>query len=231
MNALLTAAPCSDGLDGTPLGLGRAHPTPTPTPIRPHPIDLEPHRRALTQYAHKWLRNPADVEDVVQDTLTAALTSPEGFAGRSTPRTWLHGILKHKIVDTYRRHAREPLREERPEDELLDEVNAMFTPDGRWRHAPTPWGDPEAALDQREFYRVLDGCLDCLPTNCARAFKLRELMGLEVREICDVLDISSDNCYVMLHRARLKLRALLEQRWFGAQAPARRTQAPNSANL
>jgi RNA polymerase sigma-70 factor (ECF subfamily) len=188
--------------------------------------DLEPYRLMLTKYARRWLRGHADVEDVVQDTLTAALASPGSFAGRSTAKTWLHGILKHKIIDTYRRQAREPVRERQPDTELLDETNAMFAADGRWRSQPTSWGDPEAALDRREFYDVLDGCLACLPGNCARAFKMRELMGLEVSEICDVLDISSENCYVMLHRARMKLRALLEQRWFGLQ-----TGAQSSANL
>ena len=69
---------------------------------------------------------------------------------------------------------------------------------------------------------MLDGCLDSLPGNCGRAFKMRELMGLEVREICEVLDISTDNCHVMLHRARLRLRALLQERWFGVQASASR---------
>jgi RNA polymerase sigma-70 factor, ECF subfamily len=226
MNALLQATSYGDCLVGATLGLVRSHPAATPAAAPPttppHPIDLEPYRRALTQYARRWLRNEADVEDAVQDTLMAALAAPQGFAGRSTPKTWLHGILKHKIVDVYRRQAREPLCEQPAEPELLDEVNALFTPDGRWANAPTPWGDPEAALDRREFHEVLDGCLDSLPGNCGRAFRMRELMGLEVREICEVLDISTDNCHVLLHRARLRLRALLEQRWFGVQAGASR---------
>jgi RNA polymerase sigma-70 factor, ECF subfamily len=181
------------------------------------PTELEHYRAVLTKYARRWLRNVADAEDAVQDTLTAALASTAGFSGRSSASTWLHGILKHKIVDTYRRQAREPVCDIPPDDELQDETNALFTPDGHWRHAPTPWGDPEAALDRREFYQVLEGCLVCLPTNCARAFKMREMMGLEVSEICDVLGITPDNCHVMLHRARMKLRLLLEQRWFAAQ--------------
>jgi RNA polymerase sigma-70 factor, ECF subfamily len=183
---------------------------------RVQPTELEHYRALLTKYARRWLRNVADAEDAVQDTLTAALAST-GFSGRSSASTWLHGILKHKIVDTYRRQAREPVCESPPDDDLMDETNALFTPDGHWRNTPTPWGDPEAALDRREFYDVLEGCLACLPTNCARAFKMREMMGLEVSEICDVLGITSDNCYVMLHRARMKLRLLLEQRWFAAQ--------------
>ncbi len=196
-------------------------------PARVHPTELEPYRVVLTKYACQWLRNPADVEDAVQDTLMAALTSPASFAGRSSPRTWLHGILKHKIVDVYRRQAREPLHEAQPVQESIDEVNALFTPDGRWSDTPAPWGDPESALGRREFFKVLDECLACLPTHCARAFKMRELMGLELDEICDVLKVSRGNCHVMLHRARMRLRALLDQRWFAAAAPLRQ----NSANL
>jgi RNA polymerase sigma-70 factor (TIGR02943 family) len=181
--------------------------------------DLDAYRPMLTKYARRWLSSAADVEDVVQDTLVAALGSPQGFAGRSTPKTWLHGILKHKIVDTYRRQAREPLRSARPEDELRDEVDAMFTPDGRWRNTPTAWGDPEAALGQREFHEVLDECLAGLPVNAARVFRLRELMQMEVDEIGRVLDLSTGHCHVLLHRARLRLRTLLEQRWFPAPSP------------
>jgi RNA polymerase sigma-70 factor (ECF subfamily) len=152
----------------------------------------------------------------VQETFAAALASPQGFAGRSTPKTWLHGILEHKIVDAYRRQSREPVAEAPAEQ---DEIDALFTPDGQWRTAPTNWGDPEAALDRREFHEMLDDCLACLPRNCARAFKLREMMELEVSEICDVLGISIDNCRVMLHRARMQLRTLVEQRWFASPSP------------
>ncbi len=194
------------------------------TPARGHAraLDIERHRRVLMKYARRCLRSAADAEDAVQDTLAAALASTE-FAGRSSASTWLHGILKHKIVDIYRRQAREPVHEMPAEAELRDETNALFTPDGHWRETPVRWGDPEAALARREFYDVLDGCLACLPQNNARAFQMRELMGLDVAEICDVLGITSDNCHVMLHRARMRLRTLLEQRWFATQ--------PNSANL
>ena len=94
------------------------------------PTELEHYRAVLTKYARRWLRNVADAEDAVQDTLTAALASTTGFSGRSSASTWLHGILKHKIVDTYRHQAREPVCDIPPDDELQDETNALFTPDG-----------------------------------------------------------------------------------------------------
>ena len=69
--------------------------------------------------------------------------------------------------------------------------------------------------------RTLETCIACLPESTARAFTMREVMGLPVSEICEVLRISPDNCYVMLHRARMKLRSLLEQRWFATtRSPA-----------
>jgi len=216
MNSATSATFEDDSLTRALLGFDYANVAAVPARVRA--IDLEPYRLPLTKYARKWLRNAADAEDAVQDTLMAALASPDSFAGRSSTKTWLHGILKHKIIDTYRRQAREPVLEVPFEQEPLDDVDALFTPDGQWRDAPRAWGDPEAALDRRDFYEVLDECLACLPTNCARAFKMRELMDLEVSEICDILGISQGNCHVMLHRARMKLRTLLEQRWFAAHS-------------
>jgi RNA polymerase sigma-70 factor (ECF subfamily) len=202
----------SNLMAGALLGFGPAHETAAPAaphePAAPRATDLEPHRPGLTKYARRWLHSQADVEDVVQETFAAALACPQGFAGRSTAGTWLRGILEHKIVDTYRRQARESLLEKMPDD---DELDALFTPDGQWRTAPGPWGDPQAVLDRRDFDRMLDDCLARLPRHCARAFRLRELMDMQVAAICDVLAISSDDCYAMLHRARMRLRALVEQ--------------------
>lgn len=186
-------------------------------PARLRPMDLERHRRALTSYARRALRNAADAEDAVQSTLAAALEAPESFAGRSSAQTWLTGILKHKIIDVFRHRARESVGETPIDDELLDESETLFTADGHWQVTPTSWGNPEAALASREFFEVLEACIACLPKHTARVFTMREMMGLEVNEICDVLGISANSCYVTLHRARLKLRSLLEQRWFAVQ--------------
>lgn len=183
--------------------------------------ELESYRRALTRYAMRALRNTADAEDVVQETLAAAVASPQAFTGRSSPMTWLHGILKHKIVDIFRRQSRETPLDELPEREWQEPGDALFTPDGHWREVPASWGCPEAALTRRDFLRVLEDCIASLPESVARVFTMRELLQMEVNEICDALHISPNNCFVMLHRARMKLRVLLEQRWFAPQAPAR----------
>jgi RNA polymerase sigma-70 factor (TIGR02943 family) len=188
------------------------------TPKALRASDLESHRSALTSYAKRALRNAADAEDAVQDTLMAAMQAPDSFAGRSSITSWLHGILKHKIMDIFRRKSRETALDELPEREWLADADAVFTPVGSWREAPASWGSPEAALAQRDFFRVLEGCIACLPEHAARVFTMREIMELDVDEICDALDITPNYCFVTLHRARMKLRALLQERWFSLQA-------------
>jgi RNA polymerase sigma-70 factor, ECF subfamily len=188
---------------------------------RPRQAELESIRPALMRFARRALRNAADAEDVVQETLAAAIASSDAFDGRSSRMTWLLGILKHKIVDVYRRQARETSLEDSSDTDGLDESDALFTPAGHWRESPASWGSPEAALSQRDFLQVLEGCIACLPERMARAFTMREVLELEVSEICEALGITPNHCFVMLHRARMKLRLLLEQRWFGLTATQR----------
>lgn len=187
---------------------------------RLHPIDLESHRPGLTRYAMRMLRNPADAQDAVQETLAAAMAEADAFTGRSSPKTWLYGILKHKIVDIFRRQAREPALADLPGGESLEDLEALFAPDDRWREPPADWGNPEALLQQRDFLQVVEACVACLPERTARVFTMREVMELDVSEICDALGISPSHCFVLLHRARLKLRVLLEEHWFAARASA-----------
>jgi len=182
--------------------------------------ELEQHRTALTRYAVWLLGNRAAAEDAVQETMLAALQAPASFSGRSSMRTWLFGILKHKVADTFRRQAREqPLEDD--SDESIGEVRTLFTEDGQWREPPSDWGDPEATLNQRRFFEVLESCIERLPKNAARVFTMREIMGMETDEICKVVGITPNNCFVMLHRARMSLRGLLEQDWFGQVAVQR----------
>jgi RNA polymerase sigma-70 factor (ECF subfamily) len=182
---------------------------------------LEPLRPSLTRYARWLLGNDAAAEDAVQETMLAALQSPESFAGRSKAKTWLFGILKHKVADTFRRQGREqPLPDDSDDDPRTD-GSGLFMENGHWREPPSNWGDPEAAFSQARFFEVLESCIEELPKNTARVFTLRELMGMETDEICEAVGITPGNCFVILHRARTMLRGLLEQRWFGAARPSR----------
>jgi RNA polymerase sigma-70 factor, ECF subfamily len=181
------------------------------------PLELQKHRPQLLRFAMLQLRNATAAEDVVQETLLAALQSGSSFAGQSSVKTWLVGILKHKIIDAIRKQSREqPLESADDETDIEDLQDAVYGADGHFREQPADWGNPEAALNQRKFFEVLERCMEGLPKKTARAFVMREVMGLETDEVCKELAITASNCWVLLHRARMALRECLEGRWFAA---------------
>jgi RNA polymerase sigma-70 factor, ECF subfamily len=183
--------------------------------------ELDTHRRYLLRVAQLQLRDGDLAEDVVQETLVAALASRDGFSGRSSVKTWLTGILKHKIVDAIRQRQRQPVVFATFEEEIdLEEFDPMFKDNGAWDAPPADWGDPENALSRREFMGILELCLEKLPPNTARVFMMREVMELDSDEICKELTITANNLWVILYRARMALRQCLEQNWF-ASAPRR----------
>lgn len=180
-------------------------------------VSPEAYRGYLLKFALLQLRDPHLAEDAVQETLLAALTAREGFAGRSSIKTWLTGILKHKIVDLQRRQGRET-----PAADLLrgeaeretDEFDVLFRErDDHWEHAPQAWGDPERTLEDKRFWQAFELCAQTMSAGVARVFMMRELQGLSTEDICKELGITPTNCWVMLHRARMAFRLCLEQRW------------------
>jgi RNA polymerase sigma-70 factor (ECF subfamily) len=179
---------------------------------------IHAHRRYLLRVAVLQLRNDELAEDVVQDTLLAALQGKAGFSGRSTLKTWLTGILKHKIVDAIRKKGREPVTSSLDEECQIDDFDALFDASGHWDNPPADWGDPEVQLSRQQFFDVVEFCLDKLPPNTARVFMMREVMELDAPEICKELSITSTNLWVILYRARVALRLCLEQHWFAAAA-------------
>jgi RNA polymerase sigma-70 factor (ECF subfamily) len=172
---------------------------------------LEALRPYLVRYASLQLRDAAAAEDAVQEALLAALAGQAGFAGRANLRTWVTGILKHKIVDVIRRQAREPALPEETED---DDLDGLFRRNGHWAERPVPWADPDGALEQSQFFRALQLCLERLPARTAQVFMMREHLGQETAEICKELAITPTHCWVMLYRARMTLRECLQQTWF-----------------
>jgi RNA polymerase sigma-70 factor (ECF subfamily) len=170
----------------------------------------------LYRYALVRVRNAETAEELVQETFLAALKGKKSFSGRSSEKTWLIGILKHKIVDAYRKSSREKALGMGEEDD--DPAEALFDTSGHWRNGPESWGgDPKSLVEKKEFRDVLDQCLEGLPDRLARAFFLREMEARETEEIRKDLGVTATNLGVMLHRARARLRHCLERNWFGGR--------------
>jgi len=174
------------------------------------------HRDYLLRFARLQLRNDSWAEDAVSETLLAALVKPQAFERRSQLKTWLVGILKHKVIDALRLQGREvslsPQGDDGSADDLLDQ--AMFAPDGHFAEPPADWGNPEQELGSRQFFAVLEACATRLPAAQGRLFLMREWLELSSEEICKELALTPTNLYVQLHRARQRLRECLELNWF-----------------
>ncbi|QDQ29251.1 sigma-70 family RNA polymerase sigma factor [Chitinimonas arctica] len=179
---------------------------------------LAEYRDYLLRYALFRLRDEAVAEEAVQDTLLAALQAKQGFAAQSSVKTWLTGILKHKLIDAQRKLCRDPFQlDERLGDEgELADFDGLFDKTGHWgSDGPRTWTHPDAALEQRDFWRVYEECAARMPKRTALVFAMRESMSYEIDEICQNLDITATNCSVLLYRARMSLRVCLEKNWFG----------------
>ncbi len=178
---------------------------------------LEVHRKYLQRYALFHLRDSALAEDAVQDTLVAALAQRGQFQGRSQLRTWLTGILKHKIIDLTRSRGRGLPADAFALGEDGRSDDGSFDANGRWVDPPADWGMPDAALESSQFWRVYQECCRRMSKRDALVFSMREVMGLSSEEICKKIEISTTNLHVILFRARLSLRTCMSKNWFGAR--------------
>ena len=179
---------------------------------------LQEYGDALFRYALRRLHNTAQAEDVVQEALLAAFQARASYSARASEKTWLTGILKHKIIDFIRKQVRES---------TVNDINALsdaagngsidelFDARGQWIHPPQDWGNPDKALRNHQFIEAFEHCLERLKPAHAQIFSLKELVGHSIDEICNELDITATNCSVMLYRARMGLRRCLENRWAG----------------
>lgn len=176
---------------------------------------LEEHGSALYSFALLHVRDTHRAEDLVQDTLLAALKGREGFQGSSSIRTWLTGILKHKIMDEFRRQSRESPAPDSPEEAWeaaeAQRVVENFANNGRWRNPLADWGDTEHDFSRDQFWLTIEQCLAALSPRLARLFVLRELWQMETDEVCKELAISQTNLWTRLHRARMAIRQCLEK--------------------
>ena len=174
---------------------------------------VDEHGDALFRYALFRIHDGQVAEDLVQETFLAAIRGKDSFAGRSSVKTWLFGILKHKIIDHIRKISRE-----RPAEDIetiADLADKNFNDQGGWKYQPSQWTtNPGLLFQQQEFWEILQQCLSELPPRLNQAFTLRELDGLSAEEVRKILGVTPTNGGVMLHRARMGLRKCLELKWF-----------------
>lgn len=166
----------------------------------------------LYRFALVRVKDPVIAEDLVQETFLAALRGRENFQGRSSLKSWLVAILKHKIVDHIRKSVKEKVIENF--DFQTDQVEASFDDRGKWKFRPQNWTvNPAKLYQQKEFMDILYRCLAQLRGRQAEVFTLREIDELSTEEICKELNITATNSWVMLYRARMGLRRCLEENW------------------
>jgi len=182
-------------------------------PSDPHTW-LAEHGDRLYRYALARIGDHGKAEDLVQDTLIAAFESRRHFEGRAKESTWLIGILKHKVIDHLRVQGREVSTHFNASPEALD-ADEDFDRHGFWQSPVKAWSDPDHALEQDAFLATLERCIESLPARAGDAFRLREWHGLDTEEICAALDIdTANNLFVILSRARMRLRDCLTTHWF-----------------
>jgi RNA polymerase sigma-70 factor (ECF subfamily) len=173
---------------------------------------VDQHGDILFRFVLQRVRDEAVAEDLVQETLLAAMRAKDRFKGQSSERTWLFGILKHKIIDHYRRKKFQ--RSDINIEDFAETTDKFFSENGKWRIQPTNWDiNPVEAYEQKEFMDTFYQCLSQMPQRLADAFVHREVDGLSTEEICKVMDITASNCWVMLYRARMLLRHCIETNW------------------
>lgn len=187
----------------------QVHPDPT--------VWVDEHGDYLFHYAAVRLRDNGVAENVVQETLLSALESLESYNGKSAERTWLTSILRHKIVDYFRRSLRAaPIGEAECDISAFDNLFTHPQWPDHWNEAliPSDWVTrSETTLHQNEFYSTLESCLAKLPKRVAGVFMLREMEGYDTDELCRLLDLSSNNVWTILYRARMSLRKCIESHW------------------
>ena len=178
-----------------------------------HVAEIVACRPYLMRIAVSRVGDPHRAEELVQDTLLAAIRGNAPFMGRSRFRTWITGILLNKVADMFRSKARDaalivatPLASESEDGD--------FDAEGHWRAPVTAWTDPQTALESKRFREAFEAGLSALPPQQQRAFALREVVGLEVEAICEAMHVTPNNLGVLLHRARLQLRQSLDRDYF-----------------
>jgi len=175
-------------------------------------VDL--HADHLYAFAFKRLNDEELARDLVQETFLAALEKVNAFKGESSERTWLTAIIKYKIIDVYRKRAKTNLK---TFSELQTDETEFFDPDlNNWKkeHWPAPFGiEDQDPLNNKEFNSILQRCMLKLPPLWSSVFTMRHIDDGGTDHICQELNITSSNFWVIIHRAKVNLRSCLQKNW------------------
>ena len=175
---------------------------------------IELYADQLFKYAMSRIPDCETAKDLVQETFLSALKNIETFRHEISEKNWLYSILKNKIIDYYRRRAKQSFDEL---EKLTERAEDYFNEKGHWRKTARPktWSIVYSqANESKEFYEILGQCKDRLATLQCAVFTLKYLEEKKSDEICKGLNISSSNYWVLIHRAKLQIRQCLERNWF-----------------
>lgn len=168
------------------------------------------HNAAMVRMCAGFVRNHATAEELVQETWIAVLKNIGGFEGRSSLAGWIYTILLNKARSRLRRDGRHVSFDESGEDNGLQ---AAFDGRGRWKDMPELWDEitPERIVAGRKVLEHVNAAIEALPSAQRAVLILRGQQGLDTAEVCAILEISEGNVRVLLHRARLAVRAALDR--------------------
>jgi RNA polymerase sigma-70 factor (ECF subfamily) len=174
---------------------------------------VQKHGDYLYNYAYSRVQSKEVAEDLVQETFVAGLKAMKSFQGRSSEITWLISILKRKVIDHYRKISGS-------KETTLSAFSSPFQQagihQGHWimERAPKEWkGDLDDPIHQQEFRGILEKCLSMLPDKLKAVFVLKYIEEINSEEVCKELGCTSSNLWVMMHRAKLRLRDCIELKW------------------
>jgi len=173
------------------------------------------HGDILWQFALARTRSKEAAEEIVQETVLAAMQGFETFSGGSTERTWLLGIAAHKIADHFRRvrRAKSPRSPAISPDAtcVCATCRGMFTEKGMWACVASKWPDnSQSEAETAEQAEALRACIDKLPPGQSEAVWLRDILGIPAAEVCKAMGLTDTNLWSRMHRARVALRSCLE---------------------
>ncbi len=168
----------------------------------------------MYRYTLVQVKDSSNAEEIVQSTFFAALQAQHSYAGRSSEKSWLFGILKHKIMDHFREMKKNRSYDLSSQD-AGDPLENQYDKSGHWLQFPKNWDEnPEKVAENTQLSQILSSCIEDLSDKFRDLFVLKEIQGLSSEEICKEFNIKPTNLWVMLHRTRNQLKKCLEARWF-----------------